>query len=217
MRTKIFICYSHKDEQYLDELCNHLIPLVSKQNLVLWDDKRISTDKDWQKKFLALINEAYVIILLISSDFIALDNILKFVLPTLLDVFRKEEVAVFPVIISGGLVKDKSFAKLKFINEPDKSISKLKHGEREAIWAQLADRVSFLSHNMQSDTPEIQRLIFAIKSRFPDISDEEVEGVYSMILDEVAKRIGAGDELAILQSNEESDEVEVTPFEIDKL
>lgn len=45
------------------------------------------------------------------------------------------------------------------------------------------------------------RSIRAIKRRYPDLSDKEPERLLSIVVDEVGKRIGRGEQIAFLRTN----------------
>jgi hypothetical protein len=52
MPVKIFFCYAHEDEQLLNELKNHLIPLKRTGLIEIWYDRDISagTEKERLKR-----------------------------------------------------------------------------------------------------------------------------------------------------------------------
>lgn len=62
----------------------------------------------------------------------------------------------------------------------------------------------------------VDRLVYAIKSRYPELSDEAAEEYAGFVLVEMAKRIGARDKLVYSQINEEM-LYEVIPYVIEGL
>ena len=45
--TKVFISYSHKDENWKDHLKTHLAVLEHQNLLSVWDDRQIAAGDDW--------------------------------------------------------------------------------------------------------------------------------------------------------------------------
>lgn len=69
--VKIFCSYSHKDEEYKDELETHLANLKRLGLIDLWTDRRILPGDNWDFEINDKLQNADIILLLISSDFIA--------------------------------------------------------------------------------------------------------------------------------------------------
>src|SRR3954465_12543236 len=79
-RTKVFISYSHTDQEWLERLKRHLKPLVREGRLDCWDDTHIRPGDDWKKEIRTALDTAQAAVLLISADFLVLGS---FVWPTL--------------------------------------------------------------------------------------------------------------------------------------
>ena len=59
-----------------------------------------------------------------------------------------------------------------------------------------------------------QKVFYAIKSRRPELTDEQVNQMVGVVLDQVAKRIGSGDALAFFHLDE-NDQAEVITYSIE--
>lgn len=59
-----------------------------------------------------------------------------------------------------------------------------------------------------------QKVFYAIKSRHPELTDEQVNQMVSVVLDQVAKRIGSGDALAFFHLGE-NDQAEVITYSME--
>jgi formylglycine-generating enzyme required for sulfatase activity len=96
---KIFISYSHKDEDWKDRLVTHLGVLRHQRLFDLWDDRRIAAGKDWHQEIQEAMATANVAILLVSANFLISAFILNQEIPHLLERRDEEGVRIFPVII----------------------------------------------------------------------------------------------------------------------
>src|SRR6266516_1178081 len=71
MPVKIFFCYSRRDEELLDELKLRLIPLQHQGLVDVWDDRAIIPGDDVKREISRHLNEADIILLLVSPEFMA--------------------------------------------------------------------------------------------------------------------------------------------------
>lgn len=71
--VNLFCCYAHEDRELLEELETHLSHLKRQYNLKNWYDRKISPGTDWEKEIYIQLNEAHLILLLISANFMASD------------------------------------------------------------------------------------------------------------------------------------------------
>jgi hypothetical protein len=69
MRAKIFISYSHHDEAYKRQLESHLAPLKNQGVIDAWSDRMIVPGTEGDNEISAELDQADIILLLISSDF----------------------------------------------------------------------------------------------------------------------------------------------------
>lgn len=96
---QLFYCYAHKDEDLRDELDNHLQAL-SRQGLISgWHDRCISAGTDWDEEISAHLEQSRIVLLLISSDFIASDYCWSKETKRALERHRTGEARVIPVIL----------------------------------------------------------------------------------------------------------------------
>jgi hypothetical protein len=68
---KVFISYSHKDEFYREELEKHLISLKRNGLVETWTDRKILPGEEWENQIHSELENADIILLLVSSDFLA--------------------------------------------------------------------------------------------------------------------------------------------------
>ncbi len=99
-RDKIFISYSHRDQEWLDKLQIYLKPLERKKLVDRWDDSRIKTGMKWRDEIKKALDSAKIAILLVSSNFLSSDFIAADELPPLLKAAQEEGAVILPIIIN---------------------------------------------------------------------------------------------------------------------
>ncbi|MGH7600157.1 MAG: TIR domain-containing protein, partial [bacterium] len=96
---KVFISYSHKDEEWKDRLLPHLNVLAKQNRLEVWDDRRIAAGDDWLPEIEQAINSCHVALLLISANFLTSNFIIGEEVPRLLRRRQSDSVRVIPLIV----------------------------------------------------------------------------------------------------------------------
>lgn len=109
----VFLSYSHQDEIFRDDLEKHLAVLKRQGYIHTWYDRRIIAGEEWEK----LINEnlltADIILLLVSSDFIASEYCYNIELKTAMERHQSGTAWVIPIIVRPVAWKDTPFANLQ--------------------------------------------------------------------------------------------------------
>ncbi|MEP0897014.1 toll/interleukin-1 receptor domain-containing protein [Leptolyngbya boryana FACHB-1624] len=96
---RLFYSYSHKDEALRDELEVRL-KLLQRNNLIQpWHDRRILPGADWKHELDTNLERADIILLLISSDFIASDYCYEIEVEQALKRHEAKEAIVLPILI----------------------------------------------------------------------------------------------------------------------
>jgi hypothetical protein len=70
---KIICCYAGQDEKYFSKLEKHLSFFIRKKHFEIWHKQETSAGANWENLFDRRLNEADIIILLISIDFLSSD------------------------------------------------------------------------------------------------------------------------------------------------
>ncbi len=70
---KLFISYSSKDRVHRETLSTFLAPLVRQGVLEVWHDRMIEPGEEWDALIATKLNEADLIMLLVSADFLNSD------------------------------------------------------------------------------------------------------------------------------------------------
>ena len=96
---KVFISYSHKDEDWKKRLQTQLAVLEIQDLLSVWDDRQIAAGDDWYPEIEWAIESAHVAILLISANFLSSGFIQGKEVPPLLERRKNEGLRVIPLIL----------------------------------------------------------------------------------------------------------------------
>lgn len=99
MPVKIFCCYAREDESLLDKLKKHLVPLKWQGLIDVWYDRRISAGLDWEQEINKHLNEAQIILLLVSPDFMGSDYCYGTEMKQALEQHERGEARVIPIIL----------------------------------------------------------------------------------------------------------------------
>jgi uridine kinase len=111
-RLKLFISYSHTDEQQIDMLRKHIAPLKLNGLIEEWYDRGIIPGKELQDHLDTNLQDADVICLAISASFLSSAACQK-EKSQALDLRKSRGVAVVPVILSDcGWLDDKEISSL---------------------------------------------------------------------------------------------------------
>ena len=108
----MFYSYSHKDEELRQQLENHLAILRRKGVITDWHDRKIGAGKEWEGEIDEHLNTARIILLLISSDFIASDYCYDVEMQRAMERHEAGETRVIPIILRPVDWEDAPFGQL---------------------------------------------------------------------------------------------------------
>jgi hypothetical protein len=110
---EVFFSYAHKDEELKNELVKHLSILKRQGVITAWHDREITAGTEWAGEIDTHLNAARVILLLISSDFLASDYCYDIELVQAMKRHTTGEACVIPVILREVDWKGAVFGKLQ--------------------------------------------------------------------------------------------------------
>ena len=99
MPVKIFFCYAHEDEPLLNKLKAHLRPLQRQGLIDVWHDRDISAGTEWEQEINKHLNDAKIILLLVSPDFMDSDYCYGIEMKKALERHERGEAKVIPIIL----------------------------------------------------------------------------------------------------------------------
>lgn len=110
---KVFFSYSHKDKKLRSELEKYLSHLKRQRLIVGWYDGEIGAGKEWAQEINKHLNEAHIILLLVSQDFMASDYCYDIEMQQALERHETGEAHVIPIILRPAIWEDTPIGKLQ--------------------------------------------------------------------------------------------------------
>jgi hypothetical protein len=137
---KIFISYSHKDENFKDELITMLAPLSNNHIIEIWHDRKIEEGDEWKLAIKEAMLTCHIALLLISKHFLASSFITTEELPDLLERRKKEGLRVVPIIIRDCMWQNiTALSDLQALPRDGKSVvSFTGTAKRDKVWTEIA-------------------------------------------------------------------------------
>jgi len=126
-KLKLFISYSHEDNNskthYIDDFKKHITPLRDNNLIEDWYDREILPGDNYQNKIDNNLEDADIICLFISKNFLASPECKK-EKEKALDLKKKKGISVIPIIVSPcGWLDDKKLSKLLAVPTDGKPIT----------------------------------------------------------------------------------------------
>ena len=120
--VEIFFSYAHKDESFKSDLVDHLAVLRRKGVISAWHDRNIDADDEWEKEISENLEKAHIILLLVSTSFLASNYCWSIEMDRAMARHASGEARVIPMILKPCDWKDAPFAKLQALPKDAKPI-----------------------------------------------------------------------------------------------
>jgi hypothetical protein len=154
---QLFYSYSHRDEEFRDELELHLWGLRRQGIISGWHDRKISAGSEWSKAISRNLESAHVILLLVSPHFIASEYCYDIEMKRAMERHDAGQARVIPVIIRAvDNWQAAPFGKLQAVPQDGRPVSHSDRNRDEA-WAEVAASIRLACQEMQ-EVLEIQSL-----------------------------------------------------------
>lgn len=122
--VEIFYSYSHKDEKLRDMLEKHLSMLKNEGVIAAWHDRKIGGGQEWAGEIDEHLNSARIILLLISSDFLASKYCYDIEVKRAMERHEAGEARVIPIILRPVDWSGAPFGKLQGFPKDAKPVTK---------------------------------------------------------------------------------------------
>ena len=135
--VKAFVSYAHKDAEYLQSMRAALSPLRRLNKLVLWDDHAIDAGAQWHETIFRELDEADIVLFLVSADSIHSDFCYTKELTAAMDAASRGEKLVVAIRLRECAWDALPLAKLQGI--PGQWISSA--ANKDAVWTEVAHKL----------------------------------------------------------------------------
>jgi hypothetical protein len=153
MPVKLFISYAHRDEDMRKELDDHLSLLQRQGHIESWHDRAIEAGQQWADEIAEALNEAQVILLLVSARFLASDYIQQKEITRALERHAAGEAVVIPIILSACDWQTASFSKLQALPKDAKPIKSW--NDRDEAWTDVASKLRRVIERLSAQPPKL--------------------------------------------------------------
>lgn len=137
--VKAFISYSHRDERHRQALESHLKVLRSAGLLELWHDRRIEPGEEWQGEIDAAMEEADIVIFLVSADFLASDYCGDVEMARAIRRHEDGSCTIVPVIVRDSNWRSSRLSSYQALPADGKPITRWSN--RDTAWRAVADGI----------------------------------------------------------------------------
>ena len=100
---EVLCCYAHEDQEMLTHLKRHLIPLERRNQITIWSDTNINAGAKWEQELHQHLEHADIILLLISSYFIASDYCYSIEMERAIARHNEGSAVVIPILLRPAL------------------------------------------------------------------------------------------------------------------
>lgn len=133
---RLFCSYSHRDEAFRADLMTHLAPLMRQGIVQVWYDRTIDVGHEWKDSVDENLEEANIIVFLISADFLASDYCYGREVKRALEKQAAGEALVVPVIIRPLDWRGAPFSHLQALPSNGKAVTSWSN--RDEAWTNVA-------------------------------------------------------------------------------
>ncbi|HEU5378709.1 MAG TPA: toll/interleukin-1 receptor domain-containing protein [Ktedonobacteraceae bacterium] len=122
--AKVYISYARMDRAFVDQLKKHLRPLESRGLVELWSDLEVAPDGDWNETIDHHLNEADIILLMVSPDFLNSDYCYGKEMRRALERHEEGQARVIPIILRPVSWQDAPFSKFQVLPKDGKPVTR---------------------------------------------------------------------------------------------
>jgi O-acetyl-ADP-ribose deacetylase (regulator of RNase III) len=119
----VFVSYAREDERLRDKLSDHLGGLRTGGYISQWNDGQIVPGQEWAPEIIRRLDEADIILMLVTSSFLGSEYIGRVELARALERHRRGEVIVIPVILKPADWQSAGLEGLQALPKDGKAVS----------------------------------------------------------------------------------------------
>lgn len=153
---RIFSSYSSADEAFRLELEQHLAILKRTGLIQTWCFRQIEAGDDWENAIDARLNDASIILLLVSASFLASDYCWDVEMKRALERHERGEAIVIPIVLRDCDWHVAPFAKLQTLPESGRAVSRWRPHDRawSNVVAGIRKRIESVFRKLSEQMPD---------------------------------------------------------------
>ncbi|MEE8522622.1 MAG: toll/interleukin-1 receptor domain-containing protein, partial [Thermoanaerobaculia bacterium] len=151
----VFISYAREDDAHRAELRKHLRPWDDDGRLRIWDDRAIDAGTEWEPELLRALEDATIVVFLVSADLLASDFVRDVELPRALERRERGEAIIIPVIVRACSWRATALGKLQALRGGDP----VPKADPDAAWAEIAEGIAAAVAGQVAEGPERQESV----------------------------------------------------------
>ena len=134
--AKLFCSYAHADEKFRAQLEKHLALMSQQDAIHVWHDRRIEPGANWKSEIDQNLEEADIVLLLVSADFMASQYCTGIEMKRALERQEDGSAHVVPILIRACDLQGAPFAGLQWLPTGSKPVKKW--SDRDEAWTDVA-------------------------------------------------------------------------------
>jgi formylglycine-generating enzyme required for sulfatase activity len=149
---KVFVSYSHQDDELRKELGKHLSGLERRELIKLWLDRDIEAGLEWANEIDQNLEQAAIILLLVSADFIASEYCYSIEMTRAVARHEAGTAKVIPIIIGACDWTSAPFGKLQAIPPDNQAVATWGNGDkytRATAWTLVSQEISNVAQQIR--------------------------------------------------------------------
>jgi putative methionine-R-sulfoxide reductase with GAF domain len=133
--VRLFYSYSHEDERLLKKLEQHLKLLQRQGFIAVWHDRMIGAGEEWKGAIDKNLDEAQVVLLLVSSSFLASNYCYDVEMKRAIERHDRGEASVIPVILRKCDWHNAPFGELQALPKDGRAVTSWRN--RDEAWTDV--------------------------------------------------------------------------------
>lgn len=155
-RTKIFISYSHTDEEWRKRIATHLRVLETQGVLEIRDDTQIQVGEKWFDRIDSELSDARVAVLLVSAEFLTSEFIVGKEVPALLKRHHQDGLVIVPIILRPCAWKEVDWlARMQVRPKAGRPLSSGNEHQIDQDCSELAKELNDIIGSLLTEVPNI--------------------------------------------------------------
>jgi Effector-associated domain 11/TIR domain len=145
---RIFISYSHEDEDYKNRLVKSLAALSRMGKIKIWEDRQILGGAEWSNDIFNALKNAHITVLMVSDSFVASDFCYGKELQAAIDLNTQGKMVILPVVVRPSDWSQLPFGKFQALPKNAKAVTSWSN--QDEAWMDVAQSLRKVVGDIQS-------------------------------------------------------------------